>query len=186
MDMKKLSFLSLICLFALLSVRLLAQEPVISSNIPVDPDSKKIMYKEVVQENGDPGYLYVKAIDWFKYYYVNPSSIFRVLDKVNGKIEGIGQMKIYSDDGEGDLRSAGWVVYTIRLEFKDDRYRYTLTDFNLKGASRFPLEKWLNKDDPAFNPQWDNYLYQIDTTMQRISTTLKEKMKPVVEKTDEW
>jgi hypothetical protein len=95
-------------------------------------------------------------------------------------------MPIYYEDEEGNRRNAGLVVYKILVEFKDDRYRYTINDFNLKGSSRYPIEKWLNKDDPAYNPQWDIYLYQVDTTMQRLTATLKEKMKPVVEKTDEW
>ena len=69
---------------------------------------------------------------------------------------------------------------------KDNKYRYTLTDFNLKGASRFPIEKWMNKSDPAYNQNWDSYLYQVDTTMQRLVTTLKEKMQPTVIKKDEW
>ena len=80
----------------------------------------------------------------------------------------------------------GIVTYEIKIEFKENRYRYTLSDFNLKTASRFPIEKWMNKEDPSYNKNWDSYLYQIDTTMQRLVSTLKEKMKPTVAKKDEW
>ena len=169
--MKKLTFLSFVSLITLFSIRLLAQDQVITPNLPIDSDSKKILYQEVVQEKGDPGYLYIKAMEWFNYYYINPTSLLKIQDRVNGKIEGTGRMKIYYDDNNGNRMSAGLVVYTIRLEFKDDRYRYTMTDFNLKGASRYPLEKWLNKDNPAFNPLWNSYLYQIDTTMQRLGNS---------------
>jgi hypothetical protein len=72
------------------------------------------------------------------------------------------------------------------MELKDNKYRYTLTDFNLTGSARFPLEKWMNKADPAYNSNWDSYLYQIDTTMQRLISTMKDKMKPTVIKKDEW
>ncbi len=184
--MKKLLLICLVGFTTLFSVQMIAQDQVVTPDVPVDPDSKKIMYREVIQEKGDPGYLYNKAMEWFNYYYINPTSLFKIQDRINGKIEGTGRMKIYYDDISGNRMSAGLVVYTIRLEFKDDRYRYTVIDFNLKGASRYPLEKWLNKEDPAFNPQWNNYLYQIDTTMQRLGSSLKEKMKPLVEKTDEW
>jgi hypothetical protein len=44
----------------------------------------------------------------------------------------------------------------------------------------------MNKEDPAYNSNWDLYLYQVDTTMQRLVSTLKEKMKPTVVKKDEW
>lgn len=186
MNMKNALYTSLIALCFLSFVRLPAQEMTETPNVPIDPDSRMIMYREVIQEKGDPGYLYNKAMEWFNYYYTNPTSVFNIQDKVNGKLAGTGRMNIYITDDNGTRLNAGLVVYTIRLEFKDNRYRYTLTDFNLKGASRFPLEKWLNKEDPAYNPLWNNYLFQVDTTMQRLSTTLIEKMKPVEEKTDEW
>lgn len=186
MNMKQRLFTLLMILFAISFSQLPAQEVTNVPNIPVDPDSHKIQYREVVEEKGDPGYLYNKAMEWFNYYYTNPTSIFSIQDKVNGKIEGTARIPIYYTDEHGTRNNAGLIQYTIRLEFKDDRYRYTLTDFILKGASRFPIEKWLNTEDPAFNPQWNNYLYQVDTTMQRLTSTLIEKMKPVEVKTDEW
>jgi hypothetical protein len=184
--MKKTLFFSFIALSFLSFNQIFAQEALDTPNLPIDPDSKKILYRDVVEENGDPGYLYNKAMEWFNYYYLSPTSIFNVQDRVNGKIEGTGRMPIYYNDEGGNRLNAGVIVYTIRLEFKDNRYRYTLTDFNLKGASRFPIENWLNKEDPAYNPQWSSYLYQVDTTMQRLTTTLVEKMKPVEVKKDEW
>jgi len=184
--MKKVLFTSLIALSFISFNQIFAQEVVNTPNLPIDADSKKIIYRDVVEENGDPGYLYNKAMEWFNYYYPSPTSIFSIQDRVNGKIEGTGRMGIYNNDEKGNKVNAGLIVYSIRIEFKENRYRYTLTDFNLKGSSRFPIEKWLNKEDPAYNPQWDNYLYQVDTTMQRLTSTLIEKMKPVEEKTDEW
>ena len=163
-----------------------AQDNPPSSSVPVDKDSGKIMYREVVNEPGNPGYLYNKAMEWFNYYYINPTSIFNIQDKLNGKIEGTARMILYRDDEEGNRKNAGLVMYKISLEFKEDKYRYTLTDFLLKTASRYPLEKWLDKQDPAYNVLWDSYLYQIDTTMVRLTETLREKMKPVEEKVDEW
>jgi len=156
-------------------------------NLPLDPDTKKISYREIVNQDGNPGYLYDKAIQWFGYYYLNAASVFAVQDRVNGKVEGIGRMKIYYNDSKTATRmDAGLVTYQIKIEFKENKYRYTVSDFNLKTASRFPIEKWMNKDDPAYNSNWDSYLYQVDTTMQRLVSTLKEKMKPTVVKKDEW
>lgn len=186
MNMKH-GFFTLLMILSVISFnQLFAQEVINVPNLPIDPDSQKILYRAVMEENGDPGYLYNKAMEWFNYYYLNPTSIFSIQDKVNGKIEGTGRMPIYYFDQHGNRMNGGVIVYTIRLEFKDNRYRYTLTDFNLKGASRYPIEKWLNTADPAYNPQWNNYLYQVDTTMQHLTSTLIEKMKPVEVKTDEW
>ena len=158
-----------------------------SSGLPVDPETKKITYKDVVTQEGTPGYLYDKAIQWFNYYYLSPASVFAVQDRVNGKVEGLGRLRIYNSDIKtGTHTDGGIVTYQIKIEFKDNRYRYTLTDFNLKLASRYPIEKWMNKGDPLYNQNWDAYLYQVDTTMQRLVSTLKEKMKPTVVKKDEW
>ncbi|HNY02749.1 MAG TPA: DUF4468 domain-containing protein [Bacteroidales bacterium] len=156
-------------------------------NLPVDPETKKIQFREVVEQPGTPGYLYDKAIEWFGYYYPNPQSVYMVQSKENGKIEGMGRMRIfYPDAASGVAREGGIISYQIRIELKENKYRYTLTDFNLKGASRNPIEKWMNTSDPAYNPNWDMFLYQVDTTMQRLVSTLKEKMKPTVVKKDEW
>jgi hypothetical protein len=166
---------------------LLAQPLAQSYNLPVDPDSKKIMYREVVEQQGTPAYLYDKAIEWFGYYYLNAQSVYSVQSKENGKIEGVGRMKIYyMDEASGVRRDGGMILYQIKMELKDNKYRYTLTDFNLKGASRYPIEKWMDKTDPAYNSNWDSYLYQVDTTMQRLILTMKDKMKPTVVKKDEW
>jgi hypothetical protein len=158
-----------------------------SSAIPVDPDTKKIQYRAVIDQEGTPNYLYDKAIEWFGFYYPNPQSVYTVQDKVNGKVEGVARLKVYyKDEKSGVKMEGGMLQYLIKLEFKENKYRYTITDFRLRSASGLPIEKWLNKSDPAYNPVWDSYIYQIDTTMQRLQGTLKEKMKPTVVKKDEW
>jgi hypothetical protein len=168
-------------------IRVSAQEAAPAANLPIDPDSKKIMYRGVVDQEGTSAYLYDRAIEWFGYYYVNAQSVYSLQDKVNGKIEGTGRMKIfYQDAAAGIRRDGGQIQYLIKIELRDNKYRYTLTDFNLKSASKFPIEKWMNKTDPAYNPNWDSYLYQVDTTMQRLVSTLKERMKPRTVKKDEW
>jgi hypothetical protein len=155
-------------------------------SMPVDPDSKLIMYREVVNQEGIPDLLYDRAASWFSSFYKNPVSVLRVQDKVNGKIEGTGRFLIYYLDDQGTKRDGGTILYDIKMELKENKYRYTLVNFNLKSLSKFPLEKWLNKNDPAYNPQWDSYLFQVDTTMQSLVKNLKEGMKPKVIKKDVW
>ena len=188
MDMKHYKiYLAIFLSIIVLGYKSQAQDQKNVANLPIDPDSKKVMYRAVVDEPGTPVYLYDKAIGWFGYYYANPQTVYTVQDKVNGRIEGLGRMKIvYYDEKAGFNREAGMVVYQIKLELKDNKYRYTMTDFSLKAASRTPIEKWMNKTDPAYNPSWDSFLYQVDTTMQRLVTTLKQKMKPTTIKKDEW
>jgi hypothetical protein len=164
----------------------LAQKENPAVQMPVDPDSKLIMYREVVNQEGTKDILYDRGASWFSAYYKSPASVLKIQDKVNGKLEGMGRFFITYVDDQGTTRDAGIINYTVRLELKDNKYRYTVTDFNLKANSRFPLEKWMNKNDPAYNPQWESYLYQVDTTMQSLVKNLREGMKPKVIKKDEW
>ncbi|MCX6245147.1 MAG: DUF4468 domain-containing protein [Bacteroidetes bacterium] len=157
-----------------------------SPQMPVDPESKMIMYRDVVSQEGNKDVLYDRGAEWVRAYYLNPGSVTKVQDRVNGKIEGTGRMRLFFDNTENVRTDAGMIYYDFRLEFKPDKFRYTLTNFSLKGASRVPLEKWMNKNDPSYNPQMENYLYQVDTTMQHLIVTLKEGMKPKVIKKDEW
>ncbi len=181
----RLNIFFLMLLLVCGNLKVFAQQA--AANLPIDQDSKKIMYRGVIDQEGTKAYLYNKAIEWFGFYYVNAQAVYSVQDKENGKIEGPGRMKIfYNDEKDGVRRDGGLILYQIKFELRDNKYRFTLTDFNLKSASKFPIEKWLNKSDPAYNAKWDSYLYQIDTTMQRLVTTIKEKMKPTVVKKDEW
>jgi len=157
-----------------------------ASTIPVDPDSKLILYKDVVDQEGTKDILYDRGAEWFRTYYINPGSVTKVQDKVNGKIEGTGRIGIYNFTSDNIRVNAGMVYYDIRLEFKENRYRYTLTNFALKSTSRVPLEKWLNKNDPSYSPVVEKYLYQVDTCMQNLIVKLKEGMKPKALKKDEW
>lgn len=181
--------ISLLFVYVLLSfpfVRVFAQQDQ-APEMPVNPDNRKITYRQVVEEPGTPEYLYDKAIGWFRYYYTNPNSVYRVQDRVNGKIEGYGRMRLYTRDSrDNQLNDAGIIIYRILVELKENRFRYTITDFNLKTLSEYPIEKWMNKTDAGYSPVWDSYLYQVDTVMQRLVSTMKEKMKPVVIKKDEW
>ncbi len=155
-------------------------------SMPVDADTKLIQYREIIDEPGSKDVLYDRGAEWFRHYYKSPTSVFRIQDKVNGRLEGTGRIGLVYKDETGLQRESGVVLYEIKLELKDNKYRVTLTDFNLKGSSRYPIEKWMNKSDPAYNVSWDSYLYQVDTTMRSLIRDLKKEMKPKVIKKDEW
>jgi len=175
-----------ITLFFLLIVSGFSQSNQPAPQIPLDPDSQKILYREVIDQEGNKDVLYDRGAEWFRSYYVNPGTVTKVQDKVNGKIEGTGRLRIYYFDDNNTRIDAGIILYDIRLEFKESKYRYTLTNFTVKAESRIPVEKWLNKSDPAYNPRWDSYIYQVDTIMHNLVSKLKVGMKPKVIKKDEW
>ncbi|MCX6252481.1 MAG: DUF4468 domain-containing protein [Bacteroidetes bacterium] len=153
---------------------------------PVDPDTKLFKYQEVVNQDGTKDILFERGMAWMRVFYVNPNSVANVMDKANGKIEGIGRLRVYYFDKDSTKLDGGIVTYALRLEFKENKFRYTLNDFNLKTISRYPIERWMNPKDPDYTPRCDSYLYQVDTVMQRLVRMLKEEMKPKTQKKDEW
>ncbi|MCK9613303.1 MAG: DUF4468 domain-containing protein [Bacteroidales bacterium] len=154
-----------------------------SANIPVDEDTKLITYKEVIQQPGDADKLYLTAISWVNSFYNNPNEVTTTRDRENGKLVLDHRFKIFNIDKSGLKTDAGVIKYNLKLEFKPDRYRYTFTDFNLQATSKFPLERWLNANNST---QYENFLYQVDTTVNGIIKSIKKGMVPKIEKPDEW
>lgn len=157
-----------------------------TSIVPIDSETNKITYKEVVESNGSADDLYIRAIAWINTFYPNPTDVTKVRNREDGVIEGLARFKITYVDEEARTRDAGLISYQIKLEFKEGRYRYTITEFNYKQTSRFPVEKWLDKNAPAYNPQWDDYILQVDTYIKSLIDSLKEGMVERIKIEDDW
>ena len=77
-------------------------------------------------------------------------------------------------------------LYTFTIECKNNKYRYTITKMNIKSISFQPLEKWINKKDPDYSPQWDDYLAQVDKYMRNFIKSLKKGMMEAKKVNDNW
>lgn len=159
------------------------------AQVPVDEDTKKITYKEVVTQEGTPQKLYNQAMEWINATYTNAADATRVRDPENGKIEIRHRIRLFSVDKNGIKTTEALkevVQYTLNLEFREGRYRYVFTNFILPGTSAFPLERWLDKTDPAYVPVDDYYLQQVDKEVRDLIASLKKGMIPKVIKEDNW
>ena len=165
-----------------------AQVLLTPSIVPVDSVTKLITYTEVVIQVGTKDSLYNRAIGWTNKFYANPQDVTKVRDKENGKIQCKHRFKLYNyDKKDGSKIETGMLVqYTMNLAFKDGKFRYTITDFNLKGVSYYPLERWLNKQDPTYNANDENYLTQVDVYIKDMIKNLKKAMVPPVKRVDTW
>lgn len=155
--------------------------------LPIDEETKKVTYKDVVNEAGTPAEMYKRAIAWINLFYPNPADVTRVRDEANAKIEIKHRIKVRNVDKDGNFTTdAALVEYDMRLEFKDGRYRYTITNFNVRKTSKYAMEKWMDKADLEYTPACDNYLKQVDEEVKNIVASLKKGMKPKVVKDDNW
>lgn len=169
-------------LFASLSAFSVAQ-----AQVPVDPDSKLIIYQETVQQEGTRDTLYIRAIAWINAFFNNPQSVTSVRDRENGVISGHHRVAMKDTDEEGNVLVTTTIVeFDFKIETKDGRYRYTFNDFSMKATSKYPLERWLDKTDPTYQPKYDGYLSQVDTHIKAVIADLKKGMQPKKVKSDEW
>lgn len=157
-----------------------------NSVVPINKETNKITYQEVVSAKGSADDLYIRALAWINSFYANPTDVTRVRNREDAVIEGLARFKIKYVDEEERERDAGLISYEITLEFKEGRYRYTITNFNFKQTSRFDVERWLDKDAPSYNPQWDDYIKQLDEYTKSLIASLKEGMVYKEKVKDEW
>jgi hypothetical protein len=169
------TFISVIA-FLLLTTGTIAQ--VESFTVPVDSVTGLVTYKEVVEEPGTKDTLYNRAASWLHTFYANPWDAAKTRDQSTGLIKIQHQFRIYDTDGQGIKTDAGMILYSAKIEFRENRYRVQVDNFIYKQLSRYPVEKWLDKKAPDYNPNWENYLAQIDTFANELISSLKKKMKP--------
>ncbi len=155
--------------------------------IPVDSETNRVKFQGVIDEEGSKYELFKRSIYWLNSTYKDPVRVTSVRDKETGKIVGRHRFRIYYWDRDSIKHIGGMINYTFTVEMKDNRYRYTIDEIVLKSKTNIPVVKWLDKDDPAYDPRWDGYLKQIRDFVNNWSNNLEEKMKPEPEKVeDEW
>jgi hypothetical protein len=87
--------------------------------------------------------------------------------------------------GQGVKTMAGIVIYTLEIYLKEGRYKYKLTQIQWKKASKYPIERWLDKSAPTYLKKYEFYLKQVDAEAKRVITSLKEGIKQKKKKEEE-
>jgi len=151
---------------------------------PIDNESKLITYTEVVPEEGTATILHNNAHQWAFSFYKNPYNV--VKEDTPNKILMRPRFKIMNPPDKKKVKTmAGIVLYTLEIYFKDGRYKYKLSDIQWKRASKYPIERWLDKSAPYYSKKYDFYLEQVDKEAKRVITSLKADMKQKKKKTEE-
>lgn len=172
--MKKIFFvLPMLLLFAVVP-QLQAQH----KTIPFDTETRKIKFQQVIEEEASKEELFNRCIYWLNDYYKDPVRVTIVRDAPSGKIMGKHTIRLKYSDKDGVEHDGPTVIYEFTIEIRDNKYRYTITELLMKTASRFEIEKWLDKEDPAYDPRWEVYLDQVAEYVEQWSVFLIEKMKP--------
>ena len=83
-----------------------------------------------------------------------------------------------------DNTYAGSVNYTIKIQFKEGRYKYEIYDINWVKNSYFGIEQWLNENAPN-QKEYIGYLNQTNTYLNSLIANLMEGMQKSTEIPDE-
>lgn len=139
--------------------------------MPIDENTKLITYTNKVDlPSLDKGKLYDRALAWCNTYYKNPSDVIREKDVASGIILCKARFKIYKQAlKKGEIPTeAGVVQYTLKIEMKDGRFRYSLTDINWKQVSYYPIERWMDTTAPSYSKDYEDYLKQTNLECKKI------------------
>ena len=154
--------------------------------LPIDDRTQLVTYQDVIQQQGTPQELYDRALIWVKKYYKNTAEVIKSQDRDKAVIQMHSSVKIYSKQKDGKQVLHNIVYYDFKLECKDNRYRYTITNFNEKASSAAPIEKWFQTDRPSWNASEYDFLNQIDEQIQALINSLEDGMLPPEVIKDDW
>lgn len=182
--MSKISFI-LISVFLGSFFNLQAQQTD-SLSFPVDEDSGKIEYQEVVEAEGKTKELFYRAITWMNDHWKNARGMIKEQDPTNGVLKAEVRFDIRKKKENGGTKRAGRLVYVLKMEFKDGRYRYTINNLNLLKTSIYPLERWINPESEYYDQRDPEKLRIIAEEIDKVIKSMKEGMKKEEEEDDDW
>lgn len=157
--------------------------------MPVDDKTGMITYTKVVESPGlSATQAYQKGLAWAMKYYKNPTDVIRERDSLNNSMLCKARFKISNPpDKKGFATDAGLVMYTLKVQFKDGRYRYELTEINWKQTSHYPAERWMDTKNQMYKSEYAYYLQQTDTEVKEVIKSLEKAMQEKeAAKSDDW
>lgn len=188
---------SLLALFMLIFLAPYAQNS--TPNLPIDGESRRIVYTEVVQVDTSTtkNELYSRALEWFAKSYKSSKNVIQLEDKEGGKIVGKALMQVYHKALGKDYES-GHINYTISIYLKDGRYKYDIINFHHTGQlvrnggsipSHGACEDMINTSRRqmgiSYQKTYNYYLQQLDANMQVLIESLKKGMAITATPTDD-
>jgi hypothetical protein len=186
----KFDMKSRLLVFALLaSISLSAQknEEEALPYFPVEEETGLVTYTDVIQVPGiSNDSLYNLAMKWIAVYYKMPGQVIRSQDKEAGVIDIYHGFHIMRTEKNQTMKS-GMIRYSCKLQFRDGRFKYTITKINLDGTTYFGIENWINDEKYLEDEHVPGYLTQIDAFMMELIASIESEIRPkAVKEEDDW
>jgi hypothetical protein len=163
--------------------------PVVIPDLPTDSITGLYSYQKVNQVPGvSKDQLYMRAFSWANKFYKNPGDVIREKDPASGKLVIKARFRISNDAGKSGVETAaGDVMYTLTMNFKEERYKFEITKINWQQVSYYPVERWKDTSSPTFKPEYAHYLKQTDEFIKGVISDFEKQIgtEPVA-KTSDW
>jgi hypothetical protein len=162
---------SIVCLFAILIFN-----SVTGQTLPRDSDGK-ISYSETVKvDSSDADALYRQGKSWVLENFANLKAVLVKDDAQNHLIELRASGECYAPHSFGDTIENGPNAYTLRIEFENDGYKYSIFNFVTK-------DKWKG-DMPAeeikgSKKQIQSHEQVISELAATLTASLKKSMQTI-------
>lgn len=165
--------------FLLLTTLLCIGSTLQAQELPIDPETGKIVYQEVVEvPAASADELFQKANYWLNTYFPSIQNQVEMIDSVNHEVVCKRYFQV-ADKLYGTIT----ITTTAKIEAKAEKYRFTFSDFN---ALIHDTDCGFLYDEEAFNcrnRRRKKILQVLPEKMSEIISTLKSEMK--TEK-DDW
>ncbi|MFN6943531.1 MAG: DUF4468 domain-containing protein [Cytophagaceae bacterium] len=169
MRIKKICFIAIISL----SFNFMAK----AQNFPIDPETKKITYQEVVSlDSISQNELFERSKKWLITYFNKDKKLKE--DKATGKIDKNGYFSVILTF-DYKYKYEHTLIFNISIQHKDGRYRYILTDFmiydNRNGEKTAqPLEAFYQKQRQQNKTElFSNFSKEIEQLQLDLKTAIE-------------
>ena len=99
---------------------------------PIDEETKRIKYEEVVQVEGiSSKELFDRTVEFFKTEYLTDN--FKLSDTLNSTISNDGSLLMQYVVMKYNMENI--ILYTLTVKIKEGRYKYTIDNFRLSSAT---------------------------------------------------
>lgn len=181
--MKKLS---------LVVISLLAGVAVLAQDLPINTQTNKITFMEVVDAEGLSG---KQLYDLAKEFGTDQGWTVIEDDAASGKIKFQAKIELGWPGLSGGQIDKGFTAFTYIVDGKDDRYRYIFTDFEHKGVGKSPSGGALENTQAECGPTrmsargWVTIKEKTSKGAKDLVADLKQKIQEVKndpESNDDW
>ena len=193
--MKRILFLFAVSIIIIISPAQQVDSYVIEGRniFPLD-ENGKITYSEVVNADSiTSDELFVRAHTWFANSFKSANNVIQLNDKEAGRLIGKGNLDAGIPKSNSGIIKSGilvFVYFTVDIQVKEGKYKYTFTDLYCTSAA-YGTTYDLMASRVVKNAVWQKSL---DKDWMEVKIDVNEKMKNIIESlkkvmsesTDSW